>query len=133
MVAGELGLSLDQAIAFEQRHGEDFTVLYKPGLSYEHVSLNLDNPILADDRVRQALLYGIDREAISRQLFAGRQVVADSFISPPDRLHARDIRHYNYDPPKARALLEPAGRGPLRGGIRFNAKGDRLTLDFSTT
>jgi peptide/nickel transport system substrate-binding protein len=133
MVAGELGLSLDQAIAFEQRHGDQFTVLYKPGLSYEHVSLNLDNPVLADDRVRQALLYGIDREAISRQLFAGRQIVADSFISPLDRMHARDIRHYEYDPPKARALLEAAGWGALRNGVRFNAKGDRLTLDFATT
>ncbi len=133
MIGGELGLSLDQAIAFEQRRGDQFTVLYKPGLNYEHVSLNLDNPILADDRVRQALLYGIDREAISRQLFAGRQVVADSFISPLDRMHARDIRHYDYDPAKAKALLAAAGWGAIRGGIRFNATGDRLTLDFATT
>ncbi|HLJ63706.1 MAG TPA: ABC transporter substrate-binding protein, partial [Stellaceae bacterium] len=56
MVAGELGFSLDQALGFEARHGKDFTILYKPGLTYEHIDLNLDHPILKDRRVRQALL-----------------------------------------------------------------------------
>ena len=66
MVAGELGFSLDEALAFEKRHGSRFKILYKPGLSFEHIDTNLDNPILADLRVRQALLYGVDRKAITR-------------------------------------------------------------------
>src|SRR5260370_17435721 len=48
-------------------------------------------------------------------------------------MNAADTRHYDYDPPKARALIEAAGWGALRNGIRLNAKGDRLTLDFATT
>jgi ribonuclease D len=47
----ELGLTIDQALAFEKRHGERYQVVYKPGLVYEHIDLNLDNPILADRRV----------------------------------------------------------------------------------
>ncbi len=77
MVAGELGLSLDEALAFEKRHGAVFRMIYKPGLIYEHVDLNLARPALADRRVRQALLYGLDREAISevavRRPAAGRR------------------------------------------------------------
>ena len=40
MIAGELGLTIDQALAFEKRHGRDFQIVYKPGLVYEHVDLN---------------------------------------------------------------------------------------------
>ncbi len=48
MIAGELGLTIDQALAFEKRHADRFDITYKPGLAYEHIDLNLDNPILAD-------------------------------------------------------------------------------------
>src|SRR5690349_9540368 len=80
MIAGELGLSLDEALAFDKRHGSEFQVIYKPGLVFEHVDVNLDQPALSDLRVRQALLWGLDREAISDSLFGGRQKVADSFM-----------------------------------------------------
>ncbi|HET7594068.1 MAG TPA: peptide ABC transporter substrate-binding protein [Stellaceae bacterium] len=133
MVAGELGFSLDQALAFEKRHGDRFTVLYKPSLSFEHVELNLDNPALADKRVRQALLYGVDREAISKQLFARRQPVAASAVSPLDWVYTDDVPHYAYDPAKARALLDAAGWRGADGAIRRNAAGERLTLDLATT
>jgi peptide/nickel transport system substrate-binding protein len=133
MVAGELGFSLDQALAFERRHGKDFTVLYKPSLSYEHVELNLDNAALADKRVRQALLYAVDRAAISQQLFAGRQPVAEDFVSPLDWVHSDEVPVYPYDPARARALLEVAGWQAQAGGIRRNAAGERLSFDLATT
>jgi len=122
-VAGELGLPLDEALAFEKRHGGAFTVIYKPGLSYEHIDLNLDNPDLADRRVRQALLYAIDRQAISDQIFAGRDPVADSFVPPLDWMYAKDVPRYPYDPNKAKALLEAAGWHAQGGEIRRNADG----------
>jgi peptide/nickel transport system substrate-binding protein len=133
MIAGELGLTLDQGIAFERRHGDRYAVLFKPSLGYEHIDLNLDNPILADRRVRQALLYGIDRRAISEQLFAGRQPVAESFVSPLDWVYTGDVPHYPYDPAEARALLEAAGWHGEPGAIRRNAAGERLALDLATT
>jgi peptide/nickel transport system substrate-binding protein len=133
MVAGELGLSLDQALAFARRHGDQFTVVTKPGLSYEHVDLDLGNPILADKRVRQALLYGIDRAAISRQLFAGRQLVADGFLSPLDPAFAEEIPRYGYDPARASALLDDAGWRRQGSAIRSNVEGARLTLELATT
>jgi peptide/nickel transport system substrate-binding protein len=133
MVAGELGLSLDEALAFEKRHGHDFQVLYKPGLTYEHVDLDLDNPILAVRGVRQALLYAIDRTAISDELFAGRDPVADSFVPPLDWIYSADVPRYAYDPAKARALLDQAGWRQDGGDVRRNAKGETLTLTLATT
>lgn len=132
-VAGELGLSLDQALSFEKRHGHEFNVVYKPGLTYEHIDLNLDNPILADVRVRRALLHAIDRKGISEQLFEGRQPVAHTGVSPLDWVHTEDVPTYAYDPQAAAALLEAAGWTELRNGIRHNAAGKPLRLTLMTT
>jgi peptide/nickel transport system substrate-binding protein len=132
-VSGELGLSLDQALAFEKRHKDRFDVVYRPGLNYEHIDLNLGNPVLADRRVRQALLQGIDRAAISARLFDGKQAVADSNINPLDPMYSPGARHYAYDPAAARKLLDAAGFTDLRGGIRYNARGDRLSIELGTT
>src|SRR5260221_13649243 len=108
-VLGELGLSLDQALAFEKRHKDKYVVIYKPALIYEHIDVNLDNPLLKDKRVRQALLMAIDRKAINDKLFEGKQPVADSDISPLDPMFSKAARPYAYDPAAARKLLDEAG------------------------
>lgn len=132
-IAGEDGISLDQAIAFEKRHGDRFNVVFKPGLFYEHVDLRLDNPILADLRVRRALLHAIDRNAISERLFEGKQPVADTFVHPLDAVHTDDVRKYPFDPDTARTLLDAAGWTDIRKGIRHNAAGEPLRIEIMTT
>ena len=133
MVAGELGLSLDEALAFEKRHGERFRMIFKPGLVFEHIDLNLDRPALADRRVRQALLSGLDREALSRSLFAGRQPVADSIVNPLDAGYTADVPRYGHDPAAAAKLLDEAGWRAQGGGIRRNAAGQPLSLELVST
>jgi peptide/nickel transport system substrate-binding protein len=132
-VAGELGFSIDQALSFERRHGDDFAFLYKPGLIYEHIDLNLDNPILADVRVRRALLHALDREKLVDKLFGGKQPVAHSNVNPLDRVYSYDVPTYRYDPGKAMALLDAAGWRFIEDGVRHNAKGERLTFQLMTT
>ena len=126
MIAGELGMQLDQAQVFERRHGDRFAVLYEHGLLYEHIDLNLANPVLADRRVRQALLYALDREALDRQLFAGQQPVALTFVHPMDGPWTDAVAHYPLDPARAAALLEAAGWRLADDGIRRNAAGEPL-------
>jgi len=133
MVAGELGFTVDQALAFEMRHGSKFNVIYKPGLIYEHIDLNLENPILADRRVRRALLYAIDRRSLSRQLFGGHQPVADTNVNPLDWVHTDDIPKYPFNPKQAARLLDEAGWTQRRAGVRHNAKGEPLRLEIMTT
>ncbi|WP_428663147.1 peptide ABC transporter substrate-binding protein [Reyranella sp.] len=132
-VLGELGLSLDQALAFEKRHKDKYNVLYKPALIYEHIDVNLDNPLLKDRRVRQAILLSIDRKAISEKLFEGKQPVANSDISPLDPMYSPTARHYGYDPAAAKKLLEEAGFATIRNGFRTNAAGERFSIEITTT
>ncbi len=133
LIAGELGLPIDQAIAFEARHGDRFAVEYQPGLIYEHLTPNFDNPILRDRRVRRALLLGIDREAISERLFGGRQPVADTNVNPLDWVHSGEVRTWPYDPARAAALLDAAGWAPGRDGVRRDGGGEPLRLELMTT
>ncbi len=133
MIGGELGLQLDQALAFESRHGEKFNIVYKPGLQYEHIDVNLQNPILADKRVRKALLYGMDREQMNQRIFSGNQPVADTSVSPLDKVASDNIVKYGYDKDKAMALLDEAGWTDMRDGVRHNAEGQPLKIEIMST
>jgi len=132
-VLGELGLSLDQAIAFEKRHGGKYNVIYKPALIWEHIDVNLDNKLLADKRVRQAMLLAIDRKAISEKLFDGKQPIAHGGISDLDPMFSPAARQYGYDPAAAKKLLDEAGFSTIRNNVRQNAAGERLSIELGTT
>lgn len=132
-IAGEDGITLDQAIAFRERNNDDYNVIFKSGLIYEHIDLRNDNPILADLNVRKALLYATNREGISQQLFQGRQPVAHTSVNPLDSVYFDGVPTYDYDPDRAATLLDESGWSDIRDGIRYNAAGDRLTLEIMTT
>jgi peptide/nickel transport system substrate-binding protein len=130
---GELGLSLDQTLAFEKRHKDKYNFIYKPALIYEHIDTMLENKLLADRRVRQAILMAIDRKAISDKLFEGKQPIADGPISPLDPMFSPGSRHYSYDPAAARKLLDEAGFAEIKNGVRQNGAGERFSIEITTT
>ena len=132
-VSGELGFNIEQAMSFQKRHPDDYVYVYKPGLIYEHIDINLDNPILADARVRQALLHALDREQMTEKLFGGHQPVAHSNVNPLDAVFSDSVPLYAHDPARAKALLDEAGWTEVRDGIRHNAAGERLSFAFMTT
>ena len=134
MVNGEgVGLTIDQAIALQKKEPDKFTYIFRPALTYEHIDLQIGNPILTDVRVRRALLYGIDRKTVTSRLFEGKQPVADTWVNPLNPMYSPDVATYPYDPAKAKALLAEAGWKPGSDGICRNAKGERLSLELTTT
>ncbi|WP_424813955.1 peptide ABC transporter substrate-binding protein [Roseococcus sp. YIM B11640] len=133
MIAGELGLPVEQASALARRTGSRFRVEYRPGLIYEHMDFNLDLPIFADRRVRQAMLMALDRQQIVARLFEGRQTVANTSVNPLDWPHDPQVQSWPYDPRRAAALLDEAGWRTGPDGIRRNAAGERLSFELMTT
>jgi peptide/nickel transport system substrate-binding protein len=133
MIAGEVGFTVDAAQIFERRGRKEWVVLYKPGLSYEHLTVNMDNPALADRRVRQALLLGLDRRSMIEQIFHGKQAVAHSPVNPLDWCADPNVRQYPFDPDQAGRLLDQAGWHADAEGARRNDKGERLSLEIMTT
>jgi peptide/nickel transport system substrate-binding protein len=115
LVAGDIdaispvGFDIDQALNFEKRFKKQFNFFYTPGLVWEHIDFNLDNAILKDKRVRQALAYGADRAGIAKLLFAGKQAVAHGTEPEKSQYYNPNLRKYHYDPAKANELLTQAG------------------------
>lgn len=66
------------------------------------------NP-LQDVRVRQALWYAIDMDAIVDALWNGTVIAANKSLVPEGYWQADGLTEYTYDPDKARELLAEAG------------------------
>lgn len=62
-----------------------------------------------DKRVRQAINYAVDREAIVEGLFGGNARLSSGFVTPSNLGFDETLAPYPYDPEQARALLEEAG------------------------
>jgi len=135
---GTLGLSLDEALTFEKKAKAEnlqYEVTYTPSITYEHIDLNLENPILKDVKVRKALITGLNREDLVKALFSGKQEAAIHNISPKDPWFTRDeklITLYPYSKREAGKLLDEAGW--KMGADGYRAKdGKKLSLIFMTT
>jgi peptide/nickel transport system substrate-binding protein len=62
-----------------------------------------------DQRVRQAVNYAVDMDAINRGLFDDRALLANGSSHPSTFGHNADLAPYPYDPDRARELLAEAG------------------------
>jgi peptide/nickel transport system substrate-binding protein len=134
MVAGEgIGLTIDQVLALQKQHPDSFQYAFKPSLNYEHIDLKKENPLLADVRVRRALLMAIDRQTMVDRLFHGTQPVAATWVNPLSPNYNPAIPAVKFDLAGAKALLQQAGWSPGSDGICRNAAGERLSLEFGTT
>jgi peptide/nickel transport system substrate-binding protein len=126
-------LTIDQVLALRKQRPNDFTYVFKPSLTYEHIDLQKDNPVLADVWVRRALLYALDRETLVKKLFEGLQPVANTWVNPLSPYYDKKVVSYGYDPAKAKVLLAQAGWAPGPDGVDRNTAGQRLSLEIVTT
>jgi peptide/nickel transport system substrate-binding protein len=77
-------------------------------LSYV-INLFKTTPPLRDKRVRQAMNYAVDREAIVKAILGGRGTALPGPLWPGHLGYTPDVTPYRYDPEKAKALLKEAG------------------------
>ena len=85
---------------------------------YYFVALNQDDPRFQDVRVRQALLYAIDRPAMIKSVLKGYGQVATGPIAPVQKsYYDPKVQQYPYDPAKAKQLLAQAGWKPGPDGV----------------
>ncbi len=66
-----------------------------------------ENTVMQDVRVREAILYAIDREALAANLFPGLATVVNSGV--PNDYPEYNGKVYEYNPEKAKELLKEAG------------------------
>jgi len=84
-----------------------------PSTESDYISFNYKNPKFADVRVRQALAYALDRQAIIDAVFFGNAKINNTFISPAAPHFNANVTPRDYNQEKAKQLLAEAGASNL--------------------
>lgn len=91
--------------------------------------LNLDrNDRFGQKEVRQAMAYALNRQALVEQQFAGQATVSNTPMLPFSWAYKQGVKSYEYNPSKARDLLELAGWKLNQENVRTK---DGRTLVFT--
>lgn len=84
-------------------------VLEKESIVIYYLGFNLEDPVLQNVKVRQAMAYAIDRQTLVDHLIKGQASLATGLLSPANWAYGPDVASYDYDVERAKALLDEAG------------------------
>ncbi|MBI4653588.1 MAG: peptide-binding protein [Nitrospirae bacterium] len=80
-----------------------------PAFAYTYLGYNLLDPRFADKRVRQAITYAINKKAIINGVLFGYGTPCTGPFPPESWAYNPNVKTYEYDPEKAKALFKEAG------------------------
>lgn len=86
---------------------DNVEVVYGSPVTNQSVFIQTKN--VPNVKVRQAMLYAIDRQQILEELLNGHGEIVDGFLSSASPFYDDSLTPVSYDPEKAKALLEEAG------------------------
>ncbi|MDM8054372.1 TIGR04028 family ABC transporter substrate-binding protein [Klebsiella aerogenes] len=129
LLAGQAGF-IRQVQAYDEKQATDqgFNIYAAPtrGVN-DSLSFRPDNPLVADLRVRQALLHATNAKQVVETLFSPNYPQASSVIARTAAGYVDLSDKLAFDQQKAKQLLDEAGWIPGADGIRQKA-GQRLAL-----
>jgi peptide/nickel transport system substrate-binding protein len=94
------------------RSDPNLQMLTQPGLAISGMAMPNEVPPFTDKRVRQALNYAVDKNAINKALYQDMAVVLTSPLPESQWGFDATLKGYPYDPEKAKQLLKEAGVQP---------------------
>jgi len=94
------------------RSNQAINLMHKAGLNTGFLAFNTTKAPLDKVEVRQALAMAINKPAIIDAIFKGTGTVAKNILPPGVWSENKELKDYDYDPEKARALLKQAGIAP---------------------
>ncbi len=129
LLAGQAGF-IRQVQAYDEKQATDqgFKIYAAPtrGVN-DSLSFRPDNPLVADLRVRQALLHATNARQVVETLFSANYPQATSVLASSAAGYVNLSDKLTFDQAKARQLLDDAGWKPAADGIR-SKDGQRLAL-----
>lgn len=103
------------------RANHDLVLINPPSAGFIRFNMNTQRPPFNDIRVRQAMAYAIDRDAIAKQIFRGLAKVSRSLVPANATGYVEIYDVYRYNPEKAKQLLREAGVPDLTFTFQFGA------------
>ena len=82
-----------------------------PSFSVQYIGFNVDEPPLDDPKFRQALNLAIDKREIASVVLGDQVVPATGILPPGFPGYSPDVRGYDFDPERARQLLNESKYG----------------------
>ena len=107
---------------------DDIEVVVAPSTRVIYIGMNNQHEILNDLRVRQAINYAVNKQAIVEVLLQGYASVMDSPLTPQYFAY-KSVGQYAYNPELAKALLREAGYPKGFEITLFTPKG-RYLMDY---
>ncbi|MBB5958942.1 peptide/nickel transport system substrate-binding protein [Saccharothrix tamanrassetensis] len=113
--AGDIdGYDLPNAADWAGLKTDGFDVKVRPAFNVLYLGINqLNNPKLQDLKVRQAVMYAINREQLVKSQLPEGATVATQFMPPLVDGYNKSLTAVKYDPEKAKSLLAEAGASDL--------------------
>ncbi|MFM0431665.1 ABC transporter substrate-binding protein [Paraburkholderia aspalathi] len=99
---------------------------FQAGVS--RIEFNLDNPVLKNPKVRQAIASALDREVIRKVIYYGYATPLASPIIPSNPYYDPAPTPYPFNVERANALLDEAGYPRKADGTRFALTVDPLPI-----
>ena len=100
--------------------------------AYTYLGYNLKNPLFADKKVRQAISYAINKEAIITGVLLGLGKPATGPFKPGTWPYNGNVKIYNFDQQKARDLLREAGWKDINGDGVLEKDGKPFVFELVT-
>lgn len=89
-------------------------VARQPGLVLIYMGMNVKSPKLSDPRVRLAIEYAVDKEALNKVIYQGNSIPAVGPLLPACSFYPEKAKAYGCDVEKSKALLKEAGVKDLK-------------------
>lgn len=129
--AGELDLAQVEAIHRDAMRGVphlQFRITEQPSAFF--IALNNTRWPFTDKRVRQAMMYGLNREAMISQIYKGTTPIATGpYARAFGPFYDKSLKPYPFDLSRAKALLAEAGFRPGPDGV-LQREGRPLTFEL---
>jgi len=110
----------------------ELQVLQGKGSNFTYLGFNMQDPVVGQLAVRQAIAYALDREAIIRYVLGGAARPAAALLPPDHWAGNPALPQYPHDPARARELLKAAGYGAGQLHIEYKTSNDPFRIRLAT-
>ncbi len=112
LLAGEVHLlqnDLPPELVAYLAKNPSISLQHKHGSKFSYIGFNHEDPDVGQNLVRKAIAHAINREQIIQYALGGRAQLAQALFPPNHWVGASQLQGYQYDPARARKLLQQAG------------------------
>lgn len=111
LTSGEIDLAdgINPSDAGTIESNDKLQLFKRPSLNVGYLGMTVTRKPFDDKKVRQAVNYAVDKQAIVDAFYEGQAEVATNAMPPVIQGFNKDIDAYEYDPEKAKSLLKEAG------------------------